>query len=103
MPPGYYPPQYSQPMYPPQPPPYPYQQPYWQQRPMNKKAHQAQMFGLLGLVLSPFGIVAVILGFMALSEIQLSGEDGSKQAKTGLVLGFLAIAGILVYYFVFLH
>jgi uncharacterized membrane protein YjgN (DUF898 family) len=99
-----YPPQYSQPMYPPQ-PSYPsYQQPDWRLtgRPMNHKAHQAQLFGLLGLLLTPFGIVAVILGFMALSEIQMTGEDGSKQAKTGVVLGFVEIAAMLLYYLVFL-
>lgn len=87
VPPGYYPPQQYYP------PPYPYQQPDWRVtgRPVNKKAHSAQMFGLLGLLLSPFGVVAIILGFMALSEIQLTGEDGATQAKLGLGLGFVEI------------
>ena len=84
VPPGYYPPQ---------PPPYYFQQPDWRVtgRPVNKKAHSAQLFGLLGLLLSPFGVVAIILGFLALSEIQLTGEDGATQAKLGLGLGFVEI------------
>lgn len=112
-PPGYYqpptgpmPPQYSQPIYPPQPyqqpyqPPYnPYQQP-WMPRPMNKHAQQAQMFGVLGILIGIIcGIPAIILGLMALSEIQQTGEDGTRQANTGLLLGFVSIIVTVIFYY----
>jgi hypothetical protein len=114
VPPGYYPPP-SQPLYPQDqavPPQYyeslplHMQPPDWRYlqnpiRPMNKKAHSAQMFGLLSLILTPFGLVAIILGFMALSEIQLTGEDGASQAKLGLGLGFAAVFLSCIYYYLF--
>ena len=71
-------------------------------RRMNDKADMAQMFGLLSLLLGlACGIPAIILGFMAISEIQRTGEDGTGKAKTGIILGFLSLSIPITIYFLF--
>jgi hypothetical protein len=42
------------------------------------------------------GIPAIILGFVALNQIKKTGEQGRGMAITGIVLGFLGIALLLV-------
>ncbi len=63
------------------------------------------ILGLLVFVAWFFtGIPAVILGHMALGEINASGgmQGGKGQAITGLVLGYLSVAGLACFclYFV---
>jgi hypothetical protein len=42
------------------------------------------------------GIPAVILGHMARNEIRQTGKRGDSMALTGLILGYLAIAGWVI-------
>lgn len=43
------------------------------------------------------GLPAVVLGHMAQSEIRRTGEAGDGMALTGLVLGWLSVAGWLIF------
>lgn len=47
--------------------------------------------GLVGL-----GLIAIILGHVALRRIRTSGDAGSGFAIVGLVLGYLAVAAVIV-------
>ncbi|MFG2419268.1 DUF1707 and DUF4190 domain-containing protein [Streptomyces sp. NPDC048448] len=64
-------------------------------RPMtNGKAVGAMVCGLLTVVtLGATGIPAVVLGHSARSEMRRTGESGDGLAMTGLVLGWLSVAG----------
>ncbi|HEU5198087.1 MAG TPA: DUF4190 domain-containing protein [Ktedonobacterales bacterium] len=74
-------------------------------RQTNGKAIAAMVLGLC-IFIAGFltGIPAIILGHMALGEINRSGgmQDGRGMAITGLVLGYLSAAGLvcLCLYFV---
>ncbi|MFC8514281.1 DUF1707 and DUF4190 domain-containing protein [Streptomyces sp. NPDC057257] len=62
--------------------------------PTNGKAVGAMVCGLLTLVTAGLtGLPAVILGHSARSEMQRTGERGEGLAMTGLVLGWLSVAG----------
>jgi hypothetical protein len=67
------------------------------QQQTNGKATAALVLGLCVFLVGFFtGIPAVILGHMALGEINRSGntQSGRGMAITGLVLGYLSIAGL---------
>ncbi|MFD0316704.1 DUF1707 and DUF4190 domain-containing protein [Streptomyces flavalbus] len=64
------------------------------QPPVNGKAVGAMVCGVLTVVtLGATGIPAVILGHTARSEMRRTGEGGEGFAMTGLVLGWLSVAG----------
>ena len=46
------------------------------------------VFGILG-----FGVVPIITGHIALSQLKRSGEEGRGLALAGLILGYVTIAG----------
>jgi Domain of unknown function (DUF4190) len=52
----------------------------------------ALVFGLLGS-----GVVAVVLGHIARTQIRRSGEGGAGMALAGLILGYVAIAVYVVF------
>jgi hypothetical protein len=82
-----------------------YVQPMLISQPTNGKATAAMILGLLIFIAGFFtGIPAVILGHMALNEINTSGgtQGGRGQAITGLVLGYLSIAGLACFCLYFL-
>ena len=73
--------------------------------PTNGKATAAMIFGLCTfLVWFLAGIPAVILGHMALKEINASNgmQGGKGQAITGLVLGYLAVGGLAICVFCYM-
>ncbi len=57
----------------------------------NGLAIAALVLGLCG-----FGLLPVIFGHVALSQIRRTGDGGSALAIVGLVLGYLAIAAAVV-------
>ena len=62
----------------------------------NTPALLSLIFGILGS-----GLVAVILGHVAKSQIRRTGEQGDGMATAGLVLGYLGLAatvGVLIFY-----
>jgi len=59
------------------------------QVPTNTCAVLALVFGVLG------GLISIPLGHVALSQIKRRGEGGRGAAVTGLVLGYLWLAGWL--------
>lgn len=62
--------------------------------PTNGKAVGSMVCGILTtMTLGITGIPAVILGHTARAEIRRSGEGGDGFALTGLVLGWLSVAG----------
>ncbi len=38
-------------------------------------------------------VVGIILGFIALSQIKKTGQDGSGMALAGVIIGFVVLAG----------
>ncbi|MFI8087955.1 DUF1707 and DUF4190 domain-containing protein [Streptomyces sp. NPDC086080] len=75
------------------------------QPPTNGKAVGSMVCGILTLFTGGLtGLPAVILGHMAQSEIRRTGEAGEGFVLTGLVLGWLSVAGWLLFltFFVFL-
>lgn len=102
-----YPPTYSQPPV--------YQQPIIQPivqpvmvavaPPTNGKATASMVLGLCIFVAGFLtGVPAVILGHMALKEINFSNgtQGGRGQAITGLVLGYISVAGLAICIFCYL-
>jgi hypothetical protein len=66
--------------------------------PTNGNATAALVCGLLTLFTGGVtSIPAVILGHKARAEIRRTGEQGDGQAITGLVFGYLSIAGWIVF------
>jgi hypothetical protein len=52
------------------------------------------------------GIPAIVLGFMAISQIRQTGENGRGMAIAGIVLGFVSIiatAVLIVVFMVLVH
>ncbi|MFC5178892.1 DUF4190 domain-containing protein [Nocardioides taihuensis] len=63
----------------------------------NSKAVWALVLGILGLLCcSPLGIVAIILGRSAQSEIATSGQGGAGMAKAGFILGIIALVFLVL-------
>jgi uncharacterized membrane protein len=71
----------------------------------NKKALWSMIVGIASLVLGLFcgfliigSIVAIVLGFVARSEIKRSNgaQTGSGQALTGIITGFVMVALFVV-------
>jgi len=60
-----------------------------EQRPTNTFAVLALVFGVLG------GLISIPFGHVALSQIKRTGQGGWAAAVTGLVLGYLWLAGWL--------
>jgi len=58
----------------------------------NTLAIVSLVAGIIG-----FNLIAVILGHIALSQIKRTGEGGRTLAIVGLVLGYLAIAAIIIF------
>ena len=73
--------------------------------PTNGKATASMIFGLCSfLVWFIAGVPAIILGHMALGEINASNgtQGGRGQAITGLILGYLSVAGLAICVFCYL-
>jgi hypothetical protein len=74
-------------------------------RQTNGKATAALVLGLCTLIAWFLtGIPAIILGHMALGEINRSGgmQDGRGMAITGLVFGYISVAGLGICVFCYL-
>ena len=87
------------------PQPLPPQQPP-QQQPQYGAYQPAQpgwnVMAIVGFILAFFiSVVGVILGFVALSQIKRTGEQGRGLAIAAIIIGFVEIAiGIIVFIFV---
>jgi len=64
----------------------------------NGLATASLVFGIISWVVCPLvgGIIAVICGHVAHSQIKRTGESGSGLATAGLVLGYIHIAAAAV-------
>jgi len=60
-----------------------------EQPPTNTMAVLALVFGVLG------GLISIPFGHVALSQIKRTGQGGWAAAVTGLVLGYLWLAGLV--------
>ncbi len=89
------------------PQPLPPQQPQQPQQPQYGAYQQPQQAGyntmsIVAFILAFFvSIVGIILGFVALSQIKRTGEQGRGLALAAVIIGFVEVAiGILVTIFV---
>lgn len=62
-------------------------------RPTNGLAVASLVTGLLGMAIIP-----VVLGHLSLRQIRARDESGTGLAAVGLVLGYLAIVGYVVFF-----
>lgn len=68
----------------------------------QKKTSQVNVFAVLSLIFGiaffiPFGpILAIVFGFIALSQISKNSEEGKGLAIAGIILGFLWIFVMLM-------
>ena len=98
---------YGAPQYP-QYPQYPqhgqpaYQQPYGPAPGTNGKAITAMVLGIAGVFLCPLvGIAAILVASSARREMAQTGQGGHGFAIAGLVLGWLAVAFIVLFLLLF--
>lgn len=70
----------------------------------NGLAVASLVFGIISWFMCPLigGIIAVICGHVAHSQVKRTGESGSGLATAGLVLGYLNIAAAAVIGFLIL-
>lgn len=79
--------------------------------PKNGLATVSLVIGILSALVSFFlafaplwgallGLIAIVLGVMALGQIKVQGAQGRGQAIAGIVLGALGILWVIVYFFV---
>ncbi|PJJ65252.1 DUF4190 domain-containing protein [Compostimonas suwonensis] len=61
------------------------------------------VLAVVGFVLSllAFNVVAVILGFIALSQIKRTGERGRGLALAAIIIGFVSIALGILFFIIF--
>lgn len=64
-----------------------------QSRRTNSSAVTSLVFGILGMIgVGPLGILAIVLGRRALRQIGVTGDEGYGIAKAGVILGWIAVA-----------
>lgn len=66
----------------------------------NPKTNTLAIVTLIAGILG-FNIIAVILGFVSLNQIKKTGEQGRVLAIIGLILGFIALIGFLIWIIIF--
>ncbi len=62
----------------------------------NPKTNTLAIVTLIAGILG-FNIIAVILGFVSLNQIKKTGEQGRVLAIIGLILGFIALIGVVLW------
>ena len=81
-------------------PPYgqpPYAQPYGQQPVPQAPAPKTNILAIVSLVSAFFiGLVAIITGHIALSQIKRTGESGRGLALAGLIIGYVSVAMVAI-------
>lgn len=66
-------------------------------------AEKWNVLSIVGFVLSliGFNIVAIVLGFIALSQVKKSGERGRGLAIAAIIIGFVSIVIGIIFFIVF--
>lgn len=81
-----------------QPPSYPYPPPSYPARPpTNGMAIASMVFSLVGIVICGTSIIGIILGHVALKQIERTGEEGRAFAIVGLVVGYVTLALTIIF------
>ncbi len=62
------------------------------------RSDRTNVLAILSLVLCGSGLIAVILGHVALKQIERTGEQGRGLALAGLIIGYIGL-GIAIVYF----
>ena len=72
--------------------------------PTNSLAVASLVTGILSWLLCPFvgAVLAVIFGHVARGQIKQRGEGGGGMAIAGLVLGYVYLAGSLVFFVIWI-
>lgn len=73
-------------------------------RPVSAWAIASLVFGVLGILtgvklLGVLSVAAIVTGHIALSRAK-RGQGGRGLAITGLILGYLILAGVALYFFI---
>jgi hypothetical protein len=79
-------------------PPQPQQPPYAVTK-TNGYAIASLVLGILGLCCCVLGLIGLIFGYIGKGQIERSGgaETGSGLAVAGIVLGWISVAGVIVW------
>jgi hypothetical protein len=80
----------------------PYPPSGYQQPSTNGLAIASLVLGLVGWTVCVGSIVAIVLGFVAQSQIRKSGgrQGGEGLARAGIILGFIGLAAIILLFVV---
>lgn len=65
----------------------------------NGLAIASLVLSLLGLFCGIGSIVGIILGFVARSQIQRTGQGGSGMALAGIIIGFVSLLASVAFFF----
>jgi ABC-type thiamin/hydroxymethylpyrimidine transport system permease subunit len=58
----------------------------------NLLAIISMVCGMVALVLGPLAILAIVFGHIARGQVRRTGEGGHGMATTGLILGYMVLA-----------
>jgi hypothetical protein len=65
--------------------------PQWQAQQTSPLAIVSMVCGLVALVLGPLAILAIVFGHIARGQISRTGEGGRGMATAGLILGYVVL------------
>jgi hypothetical protein len=65
--------------------------PQWRAQQTNPLAIASMVCGMVALVLGPLAILAIVFGHIARRQVYRTGEGGRGMATAGLILGYLVL------------
>jgi hypothetical protein len=65
--------------------------PQWQAQQTSPLAIVSMVCGMVALVLGPLAILAIVFGHIARGQISRTGEGGRGMATAGLILGYVVL------------
>ena len=65
--------------------------PLWRAQQTNPLAIVSMVCGMVALVLGPLAILAIIFGHLARGQVRRTGEGGRGMATAGLILGYMVL------------
>ena len=65
--------------------------PQWRAQQTSPLAIASMVCGMVALVLGPLAILAIVFGHIARGQVRRTGEGGRGMATAGLILGYLVL------------
>jgi len=65
--------------------------PQWRAQQISPLAIASMVCGMVALVLGPLAILAIVFGHIARGQVRRTGEGGRGMATAGLILGYMVL------------